>query len=96
MVEGRLDRIEEHLRLLKKSEDEKIILLLSIQSSLIGSPMNGNKGVISSLQNIIERLEKLEDTEAETQVYLKQSKFLIVVFIGAFITILADMFQRKN
>jgi hypothetical protein len=39
----RLDRIEQHLRLLKDSDIDKTTMLLNIENALTGSAFNGNK-----------------------------------------------------
>ena len=72
----RLDRMEQHLRLIKED-------LQYISSALIGSKVNGNKGVISDIDHIkqdIEALkEKLEFIEldmAKKSVYIGQLKFV--------------------
>ena len=72
----RLDRMEQHLRLIKED-------LQYISSALVGSKVNGNKGVISDIDTIrhdIEALkEKLEFIEldmAKKSVYIGQLKFV--------------------
>ena len=72
----RLDRMEQHLRLIKED-------LQHISSALVGSKVNGNQGVISDIDHIkqdIEALkEKLEFIEldmAKKSVYIGQLKFV--------------------
>ena len=50
----RLDRMEQHLRLIKED-------LQYISSALIGSKVNGNKGVISDIDAIKHDIEALKE-----------------------------------
>ena len=72
----RLDRMEQHLRLIKED-------LQYISSALIGSKVNGNKGVISDIDAIKhdievlrEKLEFIELDMAKKSVYIGQLKFV--------------------
>jgi hypothetical protein len=72
----RLDRMEQHLRLIKED-------LQYISSALIGSKVNGNKGVISDIDAIKhdieilkEKLEFIELDMAKKSVYIGQLKFI--------------------
>ena len=89
----RLDRMEQDLRFIKED-------LQHISSALIGSKVNGNKGVISDIDHIrndIETLkEKLEFIEldmAKKSVYIGQLKFiaglLTAGLVGTIIKILS-------
>ncbi len=90
----RLDRIEQHLRLLKASDEEKTILLLSIKASIVGSEMNGNKGLVSEVQELDDRVKMLDKQMGEIQLYLRQSKWFIAVIITALIGIASEIFKR--
>lgn len=90
----RLDRIEQHLKLLKNSDEEKTLLLLSIKASLVGSDMNGNKGIIQSVEDIDDRVKELEKQGSEIQLYLKQSKWIVAAIITALIGIVAEIIKR--
>jgi len=72
----RLDRMEQHLRLIKED-------LQYISSALIGSKVNGNRGVISDIDTIKndiadlrEKLELIELDMAKKSVYIGQLKFV--------------------
>jgi hypothetical protein len=72
----RLDRMEQHLRLIKED-------LQYISSALVGSKVNGNKGVISDIDTIKhdiellrEKLDSIELDMAKKSVYIGQLKFI--------------------
>ena len=84
----RLDKIEQHLRILKKNDDEKTMLLLSIKNSLVGSEMNGNKGLVSAVDELDKRVEKLEEQGSEIHLFIKQAKWLAAVIVTALISLI--------
>jgi len=94
MENARLAQIEQHLRILKDNDDEKTLLLLSIQASLIGSPLNGNRGLVPEFQNLDKRLRKLEQNDLEVATYLKQIKVIIIGIVLAIITLIVDLIKK--
>jgi hypothetical protein len=91
----RLDRIEQHLRLLKDSDIDKTTLLLNIQNALTGSPLNGNKGIVKQINDIDERVEDLETFKGEISVYVNQFKVAFVIIFGALVTLIFKLFSLK-
>jgi len=86
----RLGQIEQHLRLIKEREIERDKVLSNIQNALIGSDFNGHKGVVSSLKEIDNRVEELEEFKGEVNIYVRQAKFVI----GAMVVILLGIFAK--
>jgi hypothetical protein len=91
----RLDRIEQHLRLLKDSDIDKTTLLMNIQNALTGSPLNGNKGIVKQINDIDERVEDLETFKGEISVYVNQFKVAFVIIFGALVTLILKLFSLK-
>lgn len=91
----RLDRIEQHLRLLKDSDMDKTTLLLNIQNALTGSSLNGNKGIVNQLNHIDERVEELEEFKGEISVYVNQFKVAFVIIFGALLTLIIKLFSVR-
>jgi len=91
----RLDRIEQHLRLLKDSDIDKTTLLLNIQNALTGSALNGNKGIVNQINDIDDRVEDLETFKGEISVYVNQFKVAFVIIFGALVTLILKLFSLK-
>jgi hypothetical protein len=91
----RLAQIEQHLRLIKDREIERDKVLASIQNALIGSDFNGHKGVVSSLKEIDNRVEDLEEFKSEVNIYVKQAKFVIGAMVVILLGIFAKLFNLK-
>ena len=90
----RLDRIEQHLRLLKQDGETRAADIREIKQALIGSPLNDHKGLVWKINDIDVRVQNLEDQESEIQVYVKQAKVLILAFTAALATLLVKAFTK--
>lgn len=87
----RLDRMEAHLKLLKKSAESQDKTLDSIESALIGNVFNGNKGLTNKVDGMGVRLEKLEEDYTVTKENMRQIRILagaILAFIFGYILFL--------
>jgi hypothetical protein len=91
----RLDRIEQHLRLLKDSDIDKTTLLMNIQNALTGNALNGNKGIVKQINDIDDRVEDLETFKGEISVYVNQFKVAFVIIFGALVTLILKLFSLK-
>jgi len=91
----RLDRIEQHLRLLKDSDIDKTTMLLNIENALTGNFLNGNKGIVKQINDIDDRVEELETFKGEISVYVNQFKVAFVIIFGALVTLLVKIFSIK-
>ena len=91
----RLDRIEQHLRLLKDSDIDKTTLLLNIQNALTGNALNGNKGMVNQLNHIDERVEDLEEFKNEISVYVNQFKAAFIIIFGALVALIIKLFSIR-
>jgi hypothetical protein len=90
----RLDRIEQHLRLLKQDSETRAADIREIKQALIGSPLNDHKGLVWKINDIDVRVQGLEEQESEIQVYVKQAKVLILAFTAALATLLVKAFTK--
>jgi len=91
----RLDRIEQHLRLLKENDTRNSSLLINIENALTGNALNGNKGMVSQINEIDERVEDLELFKGEISVYVNQFKAAFIIIFAALITLIFKLFTIK-
>jgi hypothetical protein len=89
----RLDRIEQHLKLLKDDSDIRSADIREIKQALLGNALNDYKGLVWKISDIDNRLTDLEDKDAELKVYVKQAKVIAVAFTAALITLLFKAFK---
>lgn len=90
----RLDRIEQHLKLLKEDSNIRSADIKEIKQALLGNALNDYKGLVWKISDIDNRVQGLEEQDGEIQVYIKQAKVLIVAFIAALATLLIKAFTK--
>jgi chromosome segregation ATPase len=90
----RLDRIEQHLKLLKQDAEARSSDIKEIKQALIGSALNDYKGLVWKISDIDQRVQNLEEQESEMQVYVKQGKVLILAFTAALATLIVKAFTK--
>ncbi len=95
LIKAEIERIRHHQDLQKKVNDENTKILIEIKTALVGSEMNDNKGIVSQIREVNNRVEDLEDFKSEVNVYVKQLKFTIGALVIALISIFVKLFNLK-
>lgn len=90
-----IERIRHHQDLQKKVNEENTKTLNDIKNALVGSDLNGNKGVVKQLTEIDNRVEDLEEFKGEVNVYVRQAKFIIGAMVVILLGIFAKLFNLK-
>jgi len=91
----RLDRIEQHLKNLKLNDEKQGDSLLKIENALVGSQMNGNKGIVYLVSDIDARLKVLEQREALNDESIKNIKWLSRAIGTSIIAFFLWFFTKK-
>ena len=94
-VTAEIERIRQHQDLQKKVNEDNSKILNDIKNALVGSDLNGNKGVVKQLTEIDNRVEDLEDFKGEVNVYVRQAKFVIGAMVIILLGIFAKLFNLK-
>ena len=92
----RLDSIEQHLRNLKLNDEKQGDLLISIQNALIGSHLNGNKGLVNSMIDFDSRLKEVEKKQALSDEKLSTIKWTSRTIGGAIVAFFLWFFTNKH
>jgi|GWRWMinimDraft_12_1066020.scaffolds.fasta_scaffold08408_4 hypothetical protein len=90
----RLDRIEQHLKLLKQDSEIRSSDIKEIKQALIGSALNDYKGLVWKISDIDNRVTELEDNDNEMKVYVRQAKFVVAAFTAALVTLIFKTFSK--
>jgi hypothetical protein len=90
----RLDRIEQHLKLLKQDSEIRSADIKEIKQALLGNDLNGFRGLVWKISDIDTRVIDLEENDAELKVYVKQAKVIAVAFTAALVTLLFKAFSK--
>lgn len=90
----RLDRMEQQLRLIQED-------LQNISVALIGSSVNGNKGLVNDFKELKEeqdslkiKVHELEKDNAKKEVVIDLLKAASLVLFGGFVTLLINVFFK--
>jgi hypothetical protein len=94
-VTAEIERIRHHQDLQKKVNEENTKTLNDIKNALVGSDLNGNKGVVKQLTEIDNRVEDLEEFKGEVNIYVRQAKFVIGAMVVILLGIFAKLFNLK-
>lgn len=95
-IKNELGRIRHHLDLQKPFNESVDSSLIRIENALIGSKMNGNKGIVTKIDEIEERVDDLDDFKKEATVYVRQSKFVIGAVVVALIALLFKAYSPSE
>jgi hypothetical protein len=90
----RLDRIEQHLKLLKQDSEIRSSDIKEIKQALLGNDLNGFRGLVWKISDIDNRVTDLEDNHSEMKVYIRQAKFVVAAFTAALVTLIFKTFSK--
>ena len=86
LASEKIDRIEQHLKIIQDDQKQSNIKTNQILSCLVGDSVNGNVGIVHRVKEIDKRLADVEKTGYENQVIINQLKWVVgvilVVIIG--------------
>lgn len=86
IMEEKIDRLEAHFRAFKKDAVIDRELNRDLRTALIGSSLNGNKGIVNLLDQVNKRLEDLEKEQVLYKDAFENHKWSVRAIVGAFIT----------
>lgn len=89
-IKGEIGRIRHHQDLQKQVNETNTKLLTDIKNALVGSELNGNKGLVNKVEAIEKKLDLQEETLSSHRLYFKQ----MGVVISAVIAIVVGLIIR--
>mgnify|MGYP003638910061 CR=1 FL=1 len=89
----RLDRIEQHLKLLKEDSNTRSADIKEIKQALLGNALNDYKGLVWKISDMDSRIIDLEEIDSELKVYIRQAKVIVAAFIVALVTLIFKAFK---
>lgn len=88
----RLDRIEQHLKLLKQDSENRTQDIKEIKTAIIGNGL-GTKGLVKQLAEIDERVDDLEEFKKEVSIYVNQFKVALLLIIGGIVSLIVKVWK---
>lgn len=94
LASEKIDRIEQHLKIIQEDQKQSNIKTNQILSCLVGDSVNGNVGIVHRVKEIDKRLADVEKTGYENQVIINQLKWVVGVIIAIIIGFILDKILR--
>ena len=95
LINEKVDRLENHFKVYKSDLSDMKDLSKEIKSILIGSDLNGNKGIIHLLKEIEMRVDEISDKNILLEENMRNVKYVSRGFITAIIGFIFWLFTNK-
>jgi hypothetical protein len=80
-----VEKLTRHLTKQEKLNEDNSLMLLNIQTALLGSEFNDKKGIVYILNDIDKRVKIIEKIQGEHEVYVNQGKWALGIVASALI-----------
>jgi len=90
-IKGEIGRIRHHQDLQKQVNDTNTKLLTDIKNALVGSDVNGNKGLVNKVESIEKKQDIHEELLSNHKLYFKQMGLLISAVIAIVVGLIIKM-----
>jgi soluble cytochrome b562 len=96
IVLEKIDRLENHFKVYKTDMQDVKDVLKSVENSLVGSNLNGNKGMIHLLDDIDKRVHKIEEKQILYDETMKNYKWGIRSLILGICSLIYWLFTKDK
>lgn len=76
-MRGDIEKLARHLTKQEKINEDNSIMLLNIQTALLGTEFNEKKGMVFILNDIDKRVKVIERKQGEYDIYVSQGKWAL-------------------
>jgi len=80
-----MEKVTRHLNKQEKTGEENSLMLLNIQTALLGTEFNEKKGMVYILNDIDKKVRAIEKRHSEYDIYISQGKWVIGIMGSAFV-----------
>ena len=94
-IKGEIGRIRHHQDLQKQVNETNTKLLTDIKNALVGSELNGNKGLVNKVEAIEKKQDLQEETLSNHRLYFKQMGLLISAVIAIVVGLIIRLSINK-
>jgi sugar-specific transcriptional regulator TrmB len=95
-MEEKIDRLEQHFKIYKSDAEELKSTVKNIETALIGSNLNGNKGIVNLLDEVDKRLNAMEKRQILYEEIFRGFKWSAGAIIGGVITFFIWFFTKDK
>ena len=94
VLNEKVDRLENHFKIYKSDMQDVKGIVKNIESAMIGTSFNGNKGFVHLLDDVNKRLENMEDRQLLYEEMFNGYKWSSRAFVGAVISVIIWFFTK--
>jgi len=76
-MKGDMEKLTRHLNKQERINEDNSIMLLNIQTALLGTEFNEKKGMVFILNDIDKRVKIIERKQGEYDIYVSQGKWAL-------------------
>jgi len=91
-----VEKLTRHLTKQEKVNEDNSLMLLNIQTALLGSEFNEKKGMVYILNDIDRRVKLIENKQSEYDIYIGQGKWALGIVASAFIAFGIYILRKIN
>jgi hypothetical protein len=91
----RLDRLEDHYKMVKNKLDDLANDVRDIKTAIMGSPLSSDEGLATKIKRVERDVNDLETFKTEVSTYIKQFKYVLGVVFVALITLIIKAFTKE-
>ena len=91
-----VEKLTRHMSKNEKMTEDNNIILLNVQTALIGSEYNDKKGIVYVLNDIDKRVKLIEQKQAEHDIYVNQGKWSLGVVASVLIAFGVYVLKKIN
>lgn len=84
-IKADVEKLTHHLSNQEKINDSNTMILLNIQSALLGNDFNEKKGIVYVINDVDKRVKDIEKKQDKYEIYLNQVKWVIGVITSIFV-----------
>ncbi len=91
-----IEKLTRHLNKQEKINEDNSLMLLNIQTALLGTEFNEKKGMVYILNDIDKRVKKIEDKQNEYDIYVSQGKWALGIVASIIIGFAVFVLKKIN
>jgi len=95
-MKGDIEKLTRHLTKQEKTSEDQSIMLLNIQTALLGTEFNEKKGMVYILNDIDKRVRIMEKKHNEYDVYVSQGKWALGIMATAVVGFFIFIIKKLN
>ena len=91
-----IEKLTRHLTKQEKVNEDNSLILLNIQTALLGTEFNEKKGMVYILNDIDKRVKEIERKQNEYDIYVSQGKWAIGIVASTLIAFGIYILKKIN